>query len=353
MKKSTQTGLITAGALLAAGQVISNKIYRNVFFKRSGEHDCPWEKGFEEFPNLKRRKGIFPTRDDITLVGYFYYDRLSDRPIPESKGIIIIAPGFLQSHKDYLSEVDAFVRAGFVVFGYDNMGCYESGGGRILGIDQAVADLRAAIAYVEEVSRCQVPICLYGHSMGAYACASVLGEDLRIHSAVLRSGFASPVMMIHDVLKRLYGPFACILVPFTVNYRTFLFGKDAWKCTVRELRKFKGRVLILHSEDDPVVSLKHSIYGKKKKFLKKENIYTRMYLGKGHDIVRDDRAVRYYFEKEAERKRLTEEYGGIDFVPAEKIDEFYRKIDKKRANLYDEEVMDKIVRFFLFTCREK
>lgn len=353
MKRCTQAGLITAGAAIAAGQLISNKIYKDVFFKRSGERDCPWEKGFDEFPNLKRRKGIFPTSDDITLVGYFYYDRLSVRPIPESKGIIILAPGFLQSHKDYLSDIDAFVKAGFVVFAYDNMGCYESGGSRILGIDQAVVDLRNAISYVEDVSRCMVPICLYGHSMGAYACASVLGEGFRIRSVVLRSGFYSPVLMIHDVLHRLYGFGACALVPFTVSYRTFLFGKDAWKCAVREIRKFEGRVLILHSEDDPVVSLKHSIYGKKKKFLRKETIYTRMYFGKGHDIVRDDRAMRYYFEKEAERKMLTEEYGGIDFVPAEKIDEFYRKIDKKRANLYDAEVMEKIVRFFQLTCEEK
>lgn len=353
MKKGVQAGLAAAGVLLTAGQLCSNRIYREVFFKRSGKRDCPWETGFDEFPDMKRRKGAFLSSRDTTLTGYFYYDKQSKRPIPDSRGIIIMVPGFLQSHRDYLYDIDFLVKAGFVVFGYDNMGCYESGGSRMLGIDQAVVDLRHAISYVCEVSRRQVPICLYGHSMGAFASTAVLGEKCPIHAAVVRSGFASPVLMIRDVLYRLYGRIACLLVPFTITYRTYLFGKDAWKCSVRQIAKFKGPILILHSEDDPVVPIAHSLYGRKKKFLKKENVYTKMYFGKGHDIVRDDRAMKYYFEKEAERRQLAKEYGGIDFVPAEKIEEFYQRIDKKKANLHDEEVLVKIARFFLLACKEQ
>lgn len=353
MKKSTWTGCIAAGGMLFAGQIISNRIYRDVFFRRSGGRESVWEYGFEDFPEVKRRKAVFETSREAVLTGYFYYNKESRRPIPDSRGIIILAPGFLQSHKDYLSDINYLVKAGFVVFGYDNRGCFDSGGSRMLGIDQSVIDLRHAIAYVRDVSRCKVPICLYGHSMGAYACAVVLAESENLCSAVLRSGFVCPSMMIRDVLRSLYGRCACILVPFTTVYRTHLFRGDAWKNAVQGISKFQGRVLLLHSEDDPVVSLSHSIYGKRRKFLKKENVYTRMYFGKGHDIVRDERAMKYYFEKEAERKKLISAYGGIDFVPSEKMNEFYANIDKKRANLRDEEILLKIARFFLLTCEEQ
>ena len=233
-----------------------------------------------------------------------------------------------------------------MVFGYDNCGCYESGGEKTYGIEQTVIDLKYALNYIEGLMGKVTPMFIYGHSMGAYAGATVLNYSNRIKGVVLRSGFISPNKIIMDVLENMFGKASFVLFPFIIQYRIFLFGNVAFKNSVKAIKNTKIKVFLMQSEDDPIVSLKHSLYGQKKKFVKKENVYTRLYYGRGHDIVRSEEAMRYFHQKTMERKKINEQYGGELHVPTDVLDKFYQELNREVANRHEDSVLDLIARFF-------
>lgn len=346
MKKKTKSAAGTAVVLLAVLQGISVSIYRKNFFQRCTREVPFWQSKHTEFPELKRIRAEFKNDSGVIFRGYFYYKGAMKKPVPEGKGIIVLANGYLQSHQDYMIDIAYLAEQGFVVFGFDHMGSYESDGERMMGIDQAVIDLKGAISYVEEVTGGEQEIYLYGHSMGAYAGAVVLNDSAAIKKAVLRSGFFSPSLMIYDALSAAFGKPTAVLIPFIFLYRLFLFRGILCKRAVRGIRTTKAQVLILHSEDDTVVPQAHSLYGRRKHFQRKENIMTRLYYGKGHDIARTSNAMRYYFEKERERLQLIEQYGGENHLPKSEIKRYEESIDRKRANEYDYEILGTIADFF-------
>lgn len=346
MKKNGKQSLFIAAGIIAVGQIFSNKIYRDVFYKRLDKREESWQYGVDHFEEMSRLKAVFPTKNDIHLVGYFYYNGHFKNPVKESKGIIILANGYMQSHLDYLYDINYLVKCGFMVFGYDNCGCYESGGEKTYGIEQTVIDLKYALNYIEGLMGKVTPMFIYGHSMGAYAGATVLNYSNRIKGVVLRSGFISPNKIIMDVLENMFGKASFVLFPFIIQYRIFLFGNVAFKNSVKAIKNTKIKVFLMQSEDDPIVSLKHSLYGQKKKFVKKENVYTRLYYGRGHDIVRSEEAMRYFHQKTMERKKINEQYGGELHVPTDVLDKFYQELNREVANRHEDSVLDLIARFF-------
>lgn len=99
-----------------------------------------------------------------------------------------------------------FVDNGWMVLCYDYTGCYDSEGNSMVGYVQAPKDLNAEIHYVEsEAQFDNIPILLFGHSLGAYASTAVLQYGNDITAVVAALGFDDPKEQWEYSVKRLTG----------------------------------------------------------------------------------------------------------------------------------------------------
>ena len=113
---------------------------------------------------------------------------------PEKKGLILVAPGHTDPNDIKIYEVQSFVDAGYDVVCPDYHGCYNGTGEKGLGgYAGAAHDIDAVLTYVEGMPEYQdTPICLFGHSMGAYAVCASLSMNHRVKKVVAASGFMYP-----------------------------------------------------------------------------------------------------------------------------------------------------------------
>lgn len=104
-----------------------------------------------------------------------------------------------------------------------------------------------------------------------------------------RSGFSNSRDMLVEYGSNLYGDFIQILSPYAYVYEKVKFGNAV------DLNGIKGinnspdtEVLLLHSEDDPVISLENSLLIHKDQYVNPQRIHTIQYTNKGHDVVLTD-----------------------------------------------------------------
>ncbi len=190
-----------------------------------------------------------------TLHGCIYYTA-------GSPAIIVMAHGIRGGADSHLAEAQYFIDMGWSVFCFDGTGSRESNGNSTVGLSQMKLDLLAALDYLTN-NYPTTPLLLYGHSMGAYSCASVLDDGYDVAGAVLISGFASTVdtMYYHARLKA--GALALFGYPFLTLHNYVLFGEHADEYAIDSINSVDTPVLIIHGSQDQVIPLEISIYGKK------------------------------------------------------------------------------------------
>lgn len=126
------------------------------------------------------RKTILFESGKNTLSAYLYGEG-------NEKGIIVVAPGHSDSNDIKLYEI----RHSVICFDYT--GCYTSEGDSFGEYTQAVYDLDALLNYVENNDEFEdKQINLFGHSLGGYAVAAVLGMEHNVKAVVVASGFDTP-----------------------------------------------------------------------------------------------------------------------------------------------------------------
>ncbi len=117
-----------------------------------------------------------------------------------------MSPGHRDPNDVKLYEIMYFVDNGWMVLCYDYIGCYDSEVNSMVGYVQAPKDLNAGIHYVEsEAQFDNIPILLFGHSLGAYASTAVLQYGNDITAVVAALGFDDPKEQWEYSVKRLTG----------------------------------------------------------------------------------------------------------------------------------------------------
>ena len=219
-----------------------------------------------------------------------------------SKGVIVIAPGISSDSEAHLPEIMRFLDSGYTALTYDMTGVCRSEGESRVGLQQAKRDLLAAIDFVRQE---QLPIYLYGHSLGAYAVAAVLDET-EVTAAICLSGFDSPVGMMHDSAKDYVGILADVEYPFLYLQNVLTFG-------------LKNPHAVCRTIDADFRS--------------------------GHNYAwLSAEAARYMAQKQEELNDLQKACGG-DLPPAV-LDDFYRDFDAEKAAQTDGSFMDGVLRFY-------
>lgn len=202
------------------------------------------------------------------LAGYLY-------EVEASKGLIVISPGHRDASDIKLYEIMYFVDNGWSVLCYDYTGCYASDGTSMKGYTQCIYDLDAVLSYIEDEERFKdMPVMLFGHSLGAYATAGVLQFNHNVKAAVVASGFNTPSEQWTYSIERYTGVGHYILKPFTELFINLKYGKDKDLSAVDGINAVDIPILIISGTNDefyggesPIYKQRENIFNKNAEFL--------------------------------------------------------------------------------------
>ena len=319
-------------ALSVVGSVVAFR----VMFQRTDNLDSMVTLSYSRIDSKRYpRQEISFLSGENRLRGYLYGKG--------SKGVIVIAPGISSDSEAHLPEIMRFLDSGYTALTYDMTGVCRSEGESRVGLQQAKRDLLAAIDFVRQE---QLPIYLYGHSLGAYAVAAALDET-EVTAAICLSGFDSPVGMMHDSAKDYVGILADVEYPFLYLQNVLTFGEDADDKAIESINAVDTPVLLCHGSEDKTIPYARSLNAQSDR-LKNPNAVC-------HTIDADFRsghnyawlsadAARYMAQKQEELDDLQKACGGV--LPQPVLDDFYRDFDAEKAAQTDGSFMDGVLRFY-------
>lgn len=294
-----------------------------------------------ETDTMRRKEIEFPSNQNQILRGYLY----SSDSIPNPKALIVFSHGYLGTHLDYLNQIHFFVKNGYLVLGYDNTGSGMSDGKNLIGLAQSPLDLDAALTFVEKnPALTSYPLLLYGHSWGGYAVTAVLNYNHSIAGVVSRSGFSNSRDMLVEYGSNLYGNEIQVLSPYVYVYEKMKFGKSVDLNGIKGINHSTCPILLLHSKDDEVISLKNSLLIHQDKYVHPERIETILYENKTHDVVKSDSCLVYEKQQKQLLNQLIQQYGSKDKIPKEVLQKQIQ--DQDLINELDSNVMNSILTFY-------
>lgn len=227
--------------------------YEKVFGKRFDSLPA-YERDVSEFPGMALRMERFPSDKGQELQAY-----ISSPENSAAEAVVVMVHGLGGGHKHSLGQAYYFTQQGFAVLGFDISGNERSEGKALGGFPQALLDLKAALRFLKEDPILQdLPILLFGHSMGAYAADVVLaepeGEDIR--AVVSLAAPDSSLMAIQASGEEMAGKGIEYLLPHFSLYERCKFGKIAERTASEGLDAAEGTdVRIVQAEDDKIVPL--------------------------------------------------------------------------------------------------
>jgi alpha-beta hydrolase superfamily lysophospholipase len=330
--------LIFVFAFSALSMIFSVVVF-GVLFQRVDSLDNYVEITYALSGSGYRREKIGFGSGGNTLSGYLY-------PAEDPKGLVIIVPGMNSNSDSHLAEIMFFADNGYMSLCYDATGVCESGGDSTVGLQQSKRDLLAAIDYVKHRSEISnLPVYLYGHSLGGYAAAAVL-DEADVKAAVCLSGFDSPVKTMHGKAKEYVGLLADIQYPFLYLQNIFVFGGDADDTAVESINSVSTPVLICHGDNDSTIPQSLSLYSREDDIT---NVNAEFYevdkeYRDGHTYMwLSEKSAKYMAELQNELNDLSAANGGK--IPKAVLDDFYSGVDVKKAMELDENFMNRVLGF--------
>jgi pimeloyl-ACP methyl ester carboxylesterase len=223
----------------------------------------------KDFPDMDMDPIEFKNQRGYFLRGGFYYD---DQLQPHKK-LMIFSHGIGPGHQAYTHLIHAFVKKGYVVFAYDNMGCGLSQGKSIRGIPQAISDLRDALTYIDKTTYARLPKTLLGHSWGAYAVLRAARMNFNLANIISIGPF-------NDVTEMLgkYIPWIKRFKLLVKVNNLAMFGKLSMVTSSEILSKTKIKTLVIVGEKDDDIPLK----GNYDLYIQSNNPLSKVYLAKNH-----------------------------------------------------------------------
>ncbi len=275
-----------------------------------------------------------------TLTGYLYEP---EAPV----GIILIAHGMRAGNDSHLPEALYFLENDWAVFTFDGTGAGESTGEDTVGLEQMVRDVRAAMSCLSEhPATAELPLMLYGHSMGGYA-VSVAAEDSESLAVVSIAGFDSPMEIMLNKGRRYAGGVAVLGYPFLCLQNKLTFGADADRHAVDAINRTDRPFLIVYGTADEIISPEESIWGNRDAIRNPAVSYVLI-----DESGRDSHTAAWYSAEAMayratlaeELADLTERYDGR--IPAEALAAFESDVDYERLHEPDTAFMDTVLQFY-------
>jgi hypothetical protein len=283
----------------------------------------------KDFPDMEMDPIEFKNQRGYFLRGGFYYD---DQRQPHRK-LIVFSHGMGPGHLAYTHLIHTFVKKGYVVFAYDNLGCGLSEGKSIRGIPQAISDLRDALTYVEKTTYAKLPKTLLGHSWGAYAVLRTARMNFKIAKIIS----IAPFNDVGEMLGK-YIPWIKRFKWFiNINHQT-MFGKLSTVTSSDIIQNTHTKTLVIAGEKDDDITLK----GNYDLFIQSKNPLSKVYLAKNH-------RHNPYLSFRAETYVIDTILKGTASLSKEKdnhvLDSFFNGIDYQWVGEHDSHILEMIENF--------
>ena len=154
-----------------------------------------------------------------------------------------------------------FVDNGWMVLCYDYTGCYGSTGSDMVGYTQASTDIDAVLTYIEDNRKFDnLPVMLFGHSLGAYASTAILQNKHNVTAVVAASGFDNPTEQWNYSIRRYTGAFGIILSPYANLIMKMKFGDRAYFSAIDGINSTEIPVLVIAGTTDEYYGDVSSLY---------------------------------------------------------------------------------------------
>lgn len=226
---------------------------------------------------------MFPSRDGINLAGWWI-------PHLHPRGVAVLCHGYVANRCEVLGVAIELHRMGFSCLLFDFRAHGESGG-RTTTI--GIHEVQDALGAVDFVARFDLPVLLFGSSMGGAVAIMTAARDERVGAVIADSAYANLSEAANrwweagfgKMLGRLCRPVKYLAMFVT---RTSLSQAEP----VREIGKIAPRpVLLIHGDRDHLVPVEHA-YALYRAAGEPRTLWIAH--GSGHVQARVDQPEKYY-----------------------------------------------------------
>jgi len=232
------------------------EMYRKQVYGRADENGCVFYFSHKDFIGLQQEAYPFVSAKGHRMQGYFYYYE----NFTEGR-LVLFEHGMGSGHRGYMKEIEMLAKHGYLVYAYDHTGCMESGGETTGGFVQSLIDLNDAVSALKKHDIYgNWDISVMGHSWGGFSAMNICALHPEISHVVAMSGFRSVREMLHQVFGGLLSFAEKKLYALGEQENPNFIGYDA----AVSLKHTNAKVLLFHSEDDKVVSIKNILQPLKK-----------------------------------------------------------------------------------------
>ncbi len=241
--------LVAAACVLIAFCIVCPVVIAIIHGVVMGRYDYDWYAAdryliYDDVKDRYPRKKLLFESGAHTLSAYLYGEE-------NDKGLIVVAPGHTDANDIKLYEIRFFVDAGYQVVCFDYTGCYTSEGKAFGGYTQSVYDLDALLGFIESSGEfVNIPVFLFGHSLGGYAVAAVLGMEHDVQAVVSASGFDTAEEQWQYSIRKYTGVFYPLVKPFNSLFIDMKYGEDKVLSAVSGINSVNVPVLVITAEED-------------------------------------------------------------------------------------------------------
>lgn len=270
------------------------------------------------------------------------------------KGLIVIAHGIYSRMESQLAEMKYFADRGWQVILFDGTGTARSEGPNLGSIAQRRFDLAALLDHLRSQEEFRgLPVCIYGHSMGAYGAAAVLKtHHAQVRAAVCVNGFFAPMEELMQEVRKRIGAAAFLERHFIRVWSRVLFGRE-WNTSAAEgIDASDVPVLLVQGTEDLVIPPESISIGAHRSEFRNPNV--RMLIRdregrNGHANVQlSERAGAYAAQRLRELEELRDRYGR--HLPPEAAETFASDTDRRLLHETDPDYMGQVEAFFSEAC---
>ena len=287
----------------------------------------------DEFKDINHKPIAFESNGNI-LRGNLFFEKNKDY-----NNIIIFVHGAGAGYLAYMKEIYTLVKGGYQVLSYDTEATFSSEGENVRGFSQPLANILDAINYVQSEPKLKdLDIYLIGHSWGGFTVLNAINYKIDKIKKVVA---LAPLISAKEAFKmNVKGLKRLVAIPELMKYEEEKFGNIANFNAFDSLNSDVD-ILVVASEDDPVVSTKNN-FMKLKEANKKENHQFLLVNGRLHNPNYTKDAANYLAFKLAEFQKLIKEE---KLVTYEEMKKYCDSIDYERATQQDKDVFSKIFKF--------
>ncbi len=232
--------------------------------------------------------------------------------------LLVFCMGIGAGHHAYMHVIRALAQHDYRVLAFDYTGAELSDGKYINGLPQALKDLKAAFANIDQdASLKDLPMDVLGHSWGGYASGIAPLLSSKVRRIVSISGFNSVPSILVAVR-----PYMKIFEPFIDFANLIKFGRYGVMDVIGSIKKSTIPMLFITGAKDPFV--KPSAHFDKYRFaaVEKPQVEFIMDSDKGHNPYLTQEGEAYFvktikakkgYDKESSSPESQAFYQGIDY----------------------------------------